>query len=783
MQTSYSSIEHLNDPAQDGQAATPTAPPSPPADSAELSSRVRFTTTGEGERSSSHSGCDRNSQASSVGVKVGTQPVSIAAAGGATSSGGSLSAARLTQSKLDERQHSWSSIGAGGMSHDEEQARPPARSCFDILFRKSDHPPLVVELYALNPTAANQRVLKRHSLISQLRHKAAYFAALRQQELEQHHALERQAARPYKDAVTVQQTGVKRMHVVVRRQYLLQFPDGRVAFFAMDPADPDKPPLFVPVLRVIRQREAWMNLRLFKRGEDGANVEQMGGRFGTSGVLLAEYELVRTDGRVLLPEDILHEPLALHNEIGRLKREARRLRIDPTAELQDIVQRLPRTYHSVGVRVYNPKKAKWKMQVVWIVMIGCAVFLSLFLLAVLATYWPHIQDQGTDEFLSAYLIDTLLIQAFACEFREILNLVIANVVMRQLLLLLCCLHCASRNTKEKYGLSKTSDGARNSLLDRDSATKARQGLARGMSRQLSRMATISNLGVSRGSILTNRRVSVLPRLMSVDCELACFELLRSAISEHAVARGQLMAIKRTWRLQHIIDGVLHYQERARSSMLQSAESSTEWVAWRHHRLWELVHSVGAATKDEAYQQLMARLSEVLSPLVADPVSAIASSEASGAARRRRASLAAETAILSKLETYVEQAGQEAAAEAMMLKEHPEEGALEAVPVAGADPPAPAEATAEAPAEDTTAPEADSEAEARGEAGSEAASLVPERAEAPAVTEAAAQVGQDSPAGGGRQVQRRRQRQRQSRRWCMKHRSRRDTHSARGQRRA
>ncbi|MEC8263731.1 MAG: hypothetical protein VX017_10555, partial [Pseudomonadota bacterium] len=86
----------------------------------------------------------------------------------------------------------------------------------------------------------------------------------------------------------------------------------------------------------------------------------LGGRFGVSGVLLAEYELVRTDGRILLPEDILQEPLALHDEIGKLKREARRLRVDPTAELHGVVQRLPRHYRSVGVRIYNPAKAPWK---------------------------------------------------------------------------------------------------------------------------------------------------------------------------------------------------------------------------------------------------------------------------------------------------------------------------------------------------------------------------------------------------------------------------------------
>ena len=88
-----------------------------------------------------------------------------------------------------------------------------------------------------------------------------------------------------------------------------------------------------------------------------------GGRVAPNTVLFAEYELVRTDGRILVAEDILTEPLALHDEIGKLKREARKRRVDPLGEVTHIVSRLPRNYHSVGVRVYNPSKPKWKMQV------------------------------------------------------------------------------------------------------------------------------------------------------------------------------------------------------------------------------------------------------------------------------------------------------------------------------------------------------------------------------------------------------------------------------------
>ena len=43
--------------------------------------------------------------------------------------------------------------------------------------------------------------LNKPNCFQRLRQRAATFAALRQRELERHHALERQAARPYKDAV------------------------------------------------------------------------------------------------------------------------------------------------------------------------------------------------------------------------------------------------------------------------------------------------------------------------------------------------------------------------------------------------------------------------------------------------------------------------------------------------------------------------------------------------------------------------------------------------------
>ena len=82
---------------------------------------------------------------------------------------------------------------------------------------------------------------------------------------------------------------MKRMRVTVQRQWLLQYPDGRVAFFVINPKGP---PLFVPVLRVVREREAWMNMRLTRRGVAGKNEPEMhmGGRYNTGSSLLAEYD-------------------------------------------------------------------------------------------------------------------------------------------------------------------------------------------------------------------------------------------------------------------------------------------------------------------------------------------------------------------------------------------------------------------------------------------------------------------------------------------------------------
>ena len=77
----------------------------------------------------------------------------------------------------------------------------------------------------------------------------------------EHHALDREAPRPFKRQVMLQSHHVKRVQVAVDRQWLLQYPDGRVAMFVRLSDERGEPPVWVPVLRVSRRREAWMNLR------------------------------------------------------------------------------------------------------------------------------------------------------------------------------------------------------------------------------------------------------------------------------------------------------------------------------------------------------------------------------------------------------------------------------------------------------------------------------------------------------------------------------------------
>ena len=488
----------------------------------------------------------------------------------------------------------WSDVSTS-MTHDEEVARPPARSFFDILFRKHDHPPKLVELYALNPDGAHsRRALHGPSICTRIRRAAAAWAVVSQREMERSHALERQPARPYKHDVLLQEHGVRRMTVRVHRQWLLHFADGRVAFFVHNPARPDEPPLFVPVLRIIREREAWMNMRLTRRAAHGADEPglQVGGRYNTNSGLLAEYELVRTDGRVLTPDDVLTEPLGLHDEIGKLKREARARRLDAaatTAELSKVCQRLPRHYSSVGVRVYNPKKAQWKLQVLWAVMIGSCVFLIFVFFSCIINYWEHVEAVGTDTFLQAYLINTLLIQAFACEFREIFNVVFANIILREVLMLFCCLRCASATQQEHLGLAasrregSTKAGA---AITRDAAARARRGEARGLMHHLSQMRE------SVRESITGLLAPPKPRLLLAGSEEMLFLALRTALTKHTLALSQLRAAKRAWRYQHIFSA--GGPGSARDELikgLDAARESPEWVQLRHLRIREHIRAL------------------------------------------------------------------------------------------------------------------------------------------------------------------------------------------------
>ena len=65
----------------------------------------------------------------------------------------------------------------------------------------------------------------------------------------------------------------------------------------------------------------------------------------------------------------------------------------------------------------------------------------LFFFSTLSTYWEHISAGGVDEFVYAYLVETLVIQAFACEFREVFSAIIWNLLVREFLMLVFCLRC------------------------------------------------------------------------------------------------------------------------------------------------------------------------------------------------------------------------------------------------------------------------------------------------------------------------------------------------------
>ena len=450
----------------------------------------------------------------------------------------------------------------------------------------------MIELYAKNPGDGGGGAA-RDGLVTRLRRRAAELAALRQRDLEEHHALDRQAPRAHKHEVLLQRMGVKRMQVAVEREWLLQYPDGRVAMFVVDAADPDARPTWVPVLRVWRRREAWMNLRLRRRdtagGEDAAALRAS--RLRDAGLLMAEYELVRTDGRVLAPSDVVREPFRLHDEVCALKREAAARNLHVPSELAALVDRLPTHYRSVGVRVYNPKKAAWKLQLVWAVQLALCAFLVLFFFATLATYWPHIEAQGIDNFAFAYFIDTLLIQAFACEFREILSVVVFNFLMRELLLLFCCLRCSAdfRGEGEDASLTKLA------------RARARKGLARGMTRQLSTL--IFGMGKS---------TFVEEDLLGDEGEAALGEALREAAADHAVVASQLRGAQRTWRLAHPLG------EEAQLARLHLDQETPHWRDRRAHRVWRRLRAIEVEALPGA-SELHAVLDALLAPILPAPI--------------------------------------------------------------------------------------------------------------------------------------------------------------------
>ena len=192
---------------------------------------------------------------------------------------------------------------------------------------------------------------------------------------------------------------------------------------------------------------------------------------------------------MLTEGDILQEPLALHDQIGHLQRMAKARGVDVHAELRNVAQRLPRHYASVGVRVYHPMTAKWKLQVLEAVMISMTVFLVILFFSTVAVYWSHVESVGVDQFVNAYLINTLLIQAFACEFREIFNILFANILLKELLMILCCLPCVS-------AVDRTASASRRAGQARRSSAKRPPRPPRpcaGLSTQVSRISIVDTV--------------------------------------------------------------------------------------------------------------------------------------------------------------------------------------------------------------------------------------------------------------------------------------------------
>ncbi len=160
---------------------------------------------------------------------------------------------------------------------EEELGLMPAQTMLDAVLRRGQLPSRVIELYVKNPnhdrSDANRSCGQR---CEKVRQRATEFVALRDRQLASHHALERFAPRPYKKDVVIQKSGprnTRRALVAVQPNWLLQYPDGRVAFFA-HATNPQDPPTWVPVIRLSRSREAGMNMRLLRRTTNGRDARR-----------------------------------------------------------------------------------------------------------------------------------------------------------------------------------------------------------------------------------------------------------------------------------------------------------------------------------------------------------------------------------------------------------------------------------------------------------------------------------------------------------------------------
>ena len=195
-----------------------------------------------------------------------------------------------------------------------------------------------------------------------------------------------------------------------------------------------------------------------------------------------------------------------------------------------------------------------------------------------------------DEFVYAYLVETLVIQAFACEFREIFSSLIWNVLVREFLSLVFCLRCrATGGLSATGGLQPEAEAA----LTRLGAARARHGMARGAvtgGRRLTHIASLTNLGL-HALVRAPERL-----LLTEEAEEALREELADAESVHAVAAARLRSLARSWRLQHLVGA-----ERA-EARLALEQGATAWARKRTWRLWQHVRALPSGEAGTAQLQ-------------------------------------------------------------------------------------------------------------------------------------------------------------------------------------